>query len=313
MDITGRPALAKDTLGRFSVGTPATPSLGRVVGAAVPVSSSEEELLSHNETEDGAADWQFDEKLFDIEGANNDKPSEQARQSKQKEASGEAKPEEPPRKIAFRIATGLMTMGLVGVLFFTFVTANPKSLSATDSKTSAALGTDMAYIPSIQEETPAATYLTDYKVEGSFPRYISVPALSLTARTIPVGVDGRGQPRLPIHSYDAGWYTVSAKPGEAGEAVISGTCTTPSTKGVFEELHTVSKGEEIIVERGDGVKVRYVVSHIEHVLTADLDMMKLLHTQEGYKTGLSIVTCSGTYNSKTNDMSERIVVYATQI
>lgn len=307
MDITGRPALAKDSFGRLSINTRPTPHLEHVVGQGVPTTVPEEIPRSDGETVPAALEWQFDEGQYDIEGINNDELSEPQK------ASSKTKPERPPRKNVFRITAGLMMVGLVGVIFYTFTAPSPKSLSASNSNSAVVLGSDMAYIPSIQEEAPPTNYLADYKVDGGFPRYVSIPTLSLTARTIPVGVDGRGQPRLPVRSYDAGWYNVSSKPSEEGVTVLSGTCTTPLTKGVFEELHTVANGDEIIVERGDGIKVKYSVNYVEHVLTADLDMAKLLHPQEGYKTGLSIVTCSGTYDKKTNDMSERLVVYAKQI
>lgn len=213
-------------------------------------------------------------------------------------------------RVALRVAVLAVVAFGAGALIYKSHTAESANVLAAHTE---AAVVDASYSPVSQSEVPPEGYLASYVVGPTLPRYISLPSLSLKARIIPVGVDSKGRPRTPAHSYDAGWYNVSSRPGEAGAAVISGMCTTPATNGLFDGVKSMSKGDTVVVERGDGVVVKYAIVSSENVPVDELDMAKVLRPVDVHAPGLNIVICSGTYNPKTNDMSGRFVIYAKQI
>lgn len=224
-----------------------------------------------------------------------------------------AKKAKSSRKPILSATAAVLFISLLGATIYKQAFTSSSSAQVLAAQDTHSQAVDMTYVSKGPEDVPPAGYLTSYNVGPVLPRYISIPSQSLQARVIPVGVDGRGQPRLPLHSYDTGWYNVSATPGAAGAVVLSGTCTTPATKGVFERLHELLKGDEITIQRGDGVTIRYRVIESENLPTEHLDMIKVLRPVSDKAPGLNIVTCSGVYDEKTNDMSMRYVIYARQV
>ncbi len=230
------------------------------------------------------------------------------------EAEGGNKPTRRPRSKRRLIVSGvtLLVIGVVGVLLRTVGAAQTSQVLSAHKEVASSVVTT-ASSSSVTYEQPPANYLSSYQVGNMQARIISIEAIGVEARVVPVGVDGRGQPQLPPHAYDTGWYNVSAKAGEAGAVVVSGTCTTEAGMGVFDKLSHINKGDSITIERGDGLHINYNVKEIYRSPVDSLDMTKVLSPFDPKAPGLSIVTCDGAYNRATNDSADRLVVRAVQI
>ena len=163
------------------------------------------------------------------------------------------------------------------------------------------------------DETPAANYIDVYKVAASRPRVLTVKALSVRARVLEVGRDGRNQPQLPKNSYDVGWYNASALPEKNGAVVMSGACSGSVGNGVFRRLNELQVGSEISLERGDGGVFAYQVESIETVRADTVNMADVLVPFNRASEGLNLIGCAGSYDSKTNDFANRVIVYAVRI
>lgn len=229
------------------------------------------------------------------------------------EMENTGKPAQRPRgKRRLGIAmSALLVIGAAGVFLRQAGAVQPAAQVLSAHKEVAVVA--MSSAPVITNDIPPANYLSTYQVGKMQARIITIGAISVEARAVPVGVDGRGQPQLPTHAYDIGWYNVSAKPGEAGAVVVSGTCSTEAGKGVFEKLSSLNKGDSIAIERGDGIRVNYSVKEIYRSPVDSLDMTKVLSPFDPKAPGLSLVTCDGTYDRATNDSADRLVVRAVQI
>lgn len=215
------------------------------------------------------------------------------------------------RRLGLAVAV-VLVIGVIGVFIRPGGAAQSAQVLAARNEAEAA-ATAPKSLAAVVSEEPPANYLATYQVGKMQARIITISTIGVESRVIPVGVDGRGQPQLPTHSYDTGWYNVSARPGESGAVVVSGACSTEAAKGVFEKLSSVNKGDSITVERGDGARIDYSVKEIYRSPVDTLDMTKVLSPFDPKAPGLSLVTCDGTYDSATNDSADRLVIRAVQI
>lgn len=155
--------------------------------------------------------------------------------------------------------------------------------------------------------------LDSYSVAPDAPRIIEIPKLNAKARVMRVGLDKQDTLLAPNNVHDAGWYTGSAKPGEAsGATVIDGHISGPTQPGVFVNLKKLQAGDIISIERGDKTKITYKVIKTEQHDVADVNMYEVMQSVTA-KHGLNIISCGGAFNRKMNSFEQRIIVYAEQV
>jgi sortase (surface protein transpeptidase) len=71
-------------------------------------------------------------------------------------------------------------------------------------------------------------------------------------------------------------------------------------------------GDVITIEKGDGKKLNYRVTHTEEVPLDQVDMKKLLLPYGSATNGLNLITCSGSYVKASATYDHRTIVYAEQ-
>lgn len=163
----------------------------------------------------------------------------------------------------------------------------------------------------LSETKPAG--VSGYRVAADLPRAIKIPAIGVNARVLQLGVKKDNSLAAPSNIYDTGWYTGSSKPGDPGGAVlIDGHVHGPTQKAVFFRLKQLKAGDEIAVERGDGLVVTFAVRHVETIDVGQVDMLKLLNSVEPGTLGLNLITCGGTYDADNTEYKSRTLVYAVK-
>ena len=169
--------------------------------------------------------------------------------------------------------------------------------------------------PSVDETRVTLADINNYKVPATHPRYISIPALNVErARVKPLGLTKTNTLDTPKNIADAGWYDKSALPGQGyGAVLIDGHNGGITRDGIFAKLDRLKKGDEIIIERGDGKKIRYSVmeNKTETLKEANTTGMKRLMTPyDSDKEGLGLITCAGNWVPRDKVFDKRILIRA---
>lgn len=161
-------------------------------------------------------------------------------------------------------------------------------------------------------EKPSSDDIASYKVAPNMPRYLIINKLNVYARVKPLGVDSSNTIAAPDNIYDAGWYQRSALPGKAGTMLMDGHVSSWTAKGIFYNLKNLNRGDQIQVERGDGILVSYRVVKAQVYDAQEVDMAAALSPVEPGKPGLNLITCSGELSDNNRSFKQRLVIFATE-
>jgi sortase (surface protein transpeptidase) len=85
-----------------------------------------------------------------------------------------------------------------------------------------------------------------------------------------------------------------------------------SAYGIFYELKTLIAGDTIQVERGNGTIFSYKVVKSKVYKSTNVDMAAALKPINPNKPGLNLISCTGDVIAGTNQLDERVVVFAEQ-
>ncbi len=208
----------------------------------------------------------------------------------------------------------LLLIGYTG--FYIYVNfIQTKDISSSSSQTVASHEVDETEVTQEKKD--------DYQVPNpSFPRYLSIPSLKISnARVVQIGtIKDTGQLDSPKSIYDAGWYTKSGLPGAGkGAVLIDGHNGGPTKGGIFENLGSLSKGSEIIIERGDGQRITYQVVDNREMSVEDINnesnplgMKTMLNSIDPKKEGLNMITCVGDWDYAKNTFNKRVMLRAVR-
>lgn len=208
----------------------------------------------------------------------------------------------------------LLLIGYTGFyLYVNFI--QTKDISSSSGQTVASHEVDETEVTQEKKD--------DYQVPSpSFPRYLSIPSLKISnARVVQIGtIKNTGQLDSPKSIYDAGWYTKSGLPGAGkGAVLIDGHNGGPTKGGIFENLGSLSKGSEIIIERGDGQRITYQVADNREMSVEDINnennplgMKTMLDSMDSKKEGLNMITCVGDWDYAKNTFNKRVMLRAVR-
>ncbi|MBR3052430.1 class F sortase [Candidatus Saccharibacteria bacterium] len=163
------------------------------------------------------------------------------------------------------------------------------------------------------EEKPTEEETYEYTVAADRPRYLTIKKLGIiNARVLPMGVNNKGELDTPRNIFDVGWYESSGKPGQGGTLLIDGHNGGPHVHGVFKDLPSLTEGDEIVVERGDGVTFKYSVAESVAVLLSDSDgyMATALRSPKVGKESITLISCTGEWSQSQQTYLSRQFVRA---
>ncbi|MFI5271197.1 MAG: class F sortase [Candidatus Saccharimonadales bacterium] len=160
---------------------------------------------------------------------------------------------------------------------------------------------------------PSNSAFQNYVVATDLARYLRIPKLNVTARVLQVGITTSGAINTPNNIYDTAWYTGSAKPGQPGATIIDGHISGWTTRGVFYALKNLSPGDSIQIVKGDGTLINYKVVRSQIYGSNNVDMQSAIKPVTPGKSGLNLISCTGSVLKGTSQYNQRIIVYAEQI
>lgn len=143
------------------------------------------------------------------------------------------------------------------------------------------------------------------------PTRLSIPAISVDAEVIPVGLEPNGEMEVPPAS-QAGWYLHGPRPGEAdGTSVIAAHVDYAGEKGVFFNLRELQVGAEVAVTDESGAVRRYRVTERYQVDKDELPIEQIF-VADG-PPGLTLITCGGSFDRGARSYQDNIVVTTVPI
>jgi len=226
-----------------------------------------------------------------------------------------------PKKTKIHSTTSMKQKTLVGMAMMVFMVGlgvaglglrtNKHVAAQVATVAEKAKNSEASPIPT--EQKPTAAAYGAYSVDPTRPRYVRIAKIGVAARVMPQTTTKSGALKAPGNVNDAGWFTSSSKPGEGGAVLLDGHVAGPTQRGVFYNIKKLVAGDVVEVERGDGTVFRYTVVRSTTTDVADTDMSDALLSAETGNQGLNLITCTGSYDSKSGEYNQRIIVFAVAI
>jgi len=134
----------------------------------------------------------------------------------------------------------------------------------------------------------------------------------IDAPVVVKGVDEQGVMQSPDNAYDTAWYNFSAHPGAPGNAVFAGHVDYIHVgKAVFWNLKDLKAGDLVQVKLADGTVYKYAVDSLWQYDSATAPVDQIVGPTPDQE--VTLITCSGTFNSATHQYDKRLVVRAKRV
>jgi LPXTG-site transpeptidase (sortase) family protein len=200
----------------------------------------------------------------------------------------------------------LLVLGAAGVFLIAGVAVLLVGLMASDptvrdylSETSSIVATAPAPSPTVEVNMAPVVRLT-------------LPSIGVNADVVVVGVDPDGTMQTPRGPRDVGWYSFSARPGQAGNIVMTGHVDYINYgRAVFGRLDELREGDEAVVTLGDGASFQYRVSTVRSYDEATAPVSEIVGPTP--VETLTLITCTGVFDRPLRTYDRRLVVQAQRV
>lgn len=148
----------------------------------------------------------------------------------------------------------------------------------------------------------------------SSPVGIEIPAIRVTATTIPLGLNTDGTVAVPSLTTPllTSWYDRGPAPGERGTAAIFGHVDDARTgPAVFYRLGDVRPGDLVLVRLRDGQTAIFRAYSVALYPKASFPTARV-YKYTRWPT-LRLVTCGGTFDRQTGRYLDNVVVFASYV
>lgn len=146
------------------------------------------------------------------------------------------------------------------------------------------------------------------EIYTGLPVHLEIPKINVNAAIDYVGITPKGELGVPAGPSNAAWYDQGPRPGEAGNAVIDGHFGyRDNIPAVFDNLHTLQKGDRLYVKDERGITTTFVVRQLQ-TYDSNEYAPAVFRSNDG-RAHLNLITCEGTWNETKNSFSSRLVVF----
>lgn len=157
-------------------------------------------------------------------------------------------------------------------------------------------------------------------VPSSGPRHetsweLLLPTARIRADIVSLGRTPSGALGAPDNPFVVGWFDLSANPGEAGNTILAGHRDYEDIDGnigvgVCWELDRVQVGDQMVI-RDTERSIAWVYEVTESAVVDPSDPSSLRYLTHSAEPIITLITCTGAFDSKTHNYSHRLVVVAT--
>lgn len=162
--------------------------------------------------------------------------------------------------------------------------------------------------PTKDNNTAVITVIEKQKVTIGLPIRLKIPTINVDATIYYVGLTSDGTMDIAKDPDKVAWYEFGPRPGEIDSAVIAGHYGWIDDKGsIFNDIHTLKKGDELSVTDEKGTVIVFVVQEIREY-DPESDATTIFKSDDG-KSHLNLITCNGVWESDKQSYSDRLVVF----
>jgi LPXTG-site transpeptidase (sortase) family protein len=138
------------------------------------------------------------------------------------------------------------------------------------------------------------------------PIRIQIPSIGVDAVVGPVGLTKLNTMDVPKKPMDTGWFKLGPIPGEKGSAVIAGHRGFRNEPAIFDNLHKIKIGDEVMIKDEKGEERIFIVRKMQTYGAKEQVADVWIKDDSEY---LNLITCSGRWNPFTRTSDERLVVF----
>lgn len=141
------------------------------------------------------------------------------------------------------------------------------------------------------------------------PVGLEIPKINLNANLEYVGLTPDQAIDTPENQNNAAWFELGPRPGENGNAIITGHYGWKDKKpSAFDNLYKLRKGDKLYVRDDKGMVISFIVRESRRY-NPETDASEVFVSNDG-KPHLNLITCEGSWNKTTESYSKRLVVFA---
>ncbi|MBI2133702.1 class F sortase [Candidatus Woesearchaeota archaeon] len=172
---------------------------------------------------------------------------------------------------------------------------------------------DLAYAQSLETAQVQSFHNAPYMFSDdplSLESRLVIPAIGVDAQIVSVGLTQNRTMETPPDYWTVGWYKHGAKPGNAGNSVITGHVTSRRGPAIFWNLNKL-KPDDLIYVIEDGNEMSFVVAEVQSYNAKKAPIDQIFGATREHN--LNLLTCTGGYDPRTQGYADRLVVYARHI
>ena len=188
---------------------------------------------------------------------------------------------------------------------------SPTALPATPSSAPVPTASPLSATPEPAPQESEAEPTPEPAPSHAEPVRLSIPKIGVNSSVIPVGEDSTGAMASPDNPVDVVWWNLGARPGDYGSAVIGGHVDFAGYgAAVFWNLKLMRPGDPVFVQEADGTTLQFTVTEVDSYVFNDPTALDIIFRTTDHQ-GLNLITCTGTFNPRTHNYDQRVVVYTT--
>ncbi len=143
------------------------------------------------------------------------------------------------------------------------------------------------------------------------PLGVTIPAIGAASGLVATGKLSDGTLDTPPveQPEQASWWDGSGRPGSAGRPVVLlGHVDGAGRPGVFARLDELQPGDEVLVDRYDGVRLRYLVYDVQRYPKAAFPTETVYGDTPASE--LRAITCGGSFDRSTGHYRDNVIAFA---
>lgn len=200
----------------------------------------------------------------------------------------------------------LLVLASAGYLVFYFVHITNVHQKNSEEATQQEQVDDQQYSPFASMLLPLYSVPASLRIESS--------SVNISVNLLPLGLDSNGVLETPQDWGLAGWYAMSAMPGEKGNIIIDGHYDDNRGRpAAFWELKNVKSGDKVSITDVVGNVYDYIVNGTFFVSINDPERLGVFDSPADGESVMTLITCGGVWIPGQSTYNQRLVVKAELI